>query len=422
MYDPIHDPFQTLQSAPVAEASPTPVPAGPRPRHGWGRRLRRAGMVVAALGVTALGVGGWLTVVRATTPTPQAEKAEIDPSARDRKPAQAQPDPSSRTDLSSEEQQTIELFRKASPAVVYITTTQSGRNPMSLDVFTIPSGTGSGFVWDDDGHIVTNYHVVHGSTGFRVTLADRSTWDAKLVGAAPHKDIAVLQIQAPADKLEALPVGASDNLLVGQHVLAIGNPFGLDHTLSTGVISGLGREIRSPEGRPISGVVQTDAAINPGNSGGPLLDSRGRLIGMNTAIFSPSGASAGIGFAVPVDTIRNIVPQLIDHGSVVRPAIGIEIADESVARRAGAHGVLVMGVMPGSGAEKAGMRPTERDGRTGEITLGDVIVGLDGKTVSEPKDLYEALESKNVGDDVTVTVEREGKRVDLSITLQKLES
>jgi S1-C subfamily serine protease len=417
MNDPLVDPFYARTQ--ISQAIPTPRHESPGKTGG---RLRRWGVVAVAVVVTAGAAAGAVSLVRATTPAPRAEKAEIDPSARDRKPAQSLPDPSTRTDLSTEEQQTIELFRKAAPAVVYITTTRSGRGSMSLDVFTIPSGTGSGFVWDDDGHIVTNYHVVHGSNGARVTLADRSTWDAKLVGAAPHKDIAVLKIEAPADVLEPLVPGTSQNLLVGQHVLAIGNPFGLDHTLSTGVISGLGREIRSPEGRPITGVVQTDAAINPGNSGGPLLDSRGRLIGMNTAIFSPSGASAGIGFAVPVDTIRDIVPQLIEHGEAVRPAIGIEIADASVARRSGVKGVLVMGVMAGSGAEKAGMRPTERDPRTGDVVLGDVIVALDGKSVEKTTDLFEALDPHKVGDEVTVTVKRGDGRVDLRVTLGKLDS
>ncbi len=305
-----------------------------------------------------------------------------------------------RSDLSDGEKQTISVFQSAAPSVVFIT--RLNQHPLSLRADAIPSGSGSGFIWDDKGHVVTNYHVIRGASGAKVTLSDRSTWDASLVGTAVDKDIAVLRIQAPAAKLEALPRGTSSNLLVGQHVLAIGNPFGLDHTLSTGVISGLGRTIKSVAGHPINGVIQTDAAINPGNSGGPLLDSRGRLIGMNTAIFSPTGASAGIGFAVPVDTVTRIVPRLIDKGKADRPGLGVEIAD---ARVAGLRGVLVLSVRAGSGAAKAGLQPTTRD-RRGQIVLGDVIKAVDGKAVGSTDDLIDALADKQVGESVTLTIER----------------
>ena len=316
-----------------------------------------------------------------------------------------------------EETRTIETFRRASPAVVYITKLAVRTDRFRRDVFAIPQGSGSGFVWDDRGHVVTNYHVIAGGQAARVTLADRSVYAATLVGEAPDKDLAVLRIEAPKEKLTPLPVGTSHDLAVGQYALAIGNPFGLDHTLSTGVISGLGREIKSLSDRPIQGVIQTDAAINPGNSGGPLLDSSGRLIGINTAIYSPSGASAGIGFAVPVDTVNRIVTQLIEFGRVVRPGFGIQIAEESLARRVGVDGVLVLAVLQGSPAEQAKLRPTRRDRRTGDIVLGDIIVGIDGKAVHNPDDLYRALDAKRVGQTVTVTILRGKARAEVEISL-----
>ena len=223
-----------------------------------------------------------------------------------------------RGDLAADEEATIALFRRASPAVAYITSVALRRDLFTLNVFEIPQGSGSGFVWDASGHVVTNYHVVASAGATRVTLADRSSWDAELVGAAPEKDLAVLRIDAPHDRLQPLAIGSSADLLVGQKVFAIGNPFGLDRTLTTGVISALGREIVSPARLTIRDVIQTDAAINPGNSGGPLLDSAGRLIGVNTAIYSPSGAFAGIGFAIPADTVGWVVPELIAHGRIER--------------------------------------------------------------------------------------------------------
>src|SRR5688572_20773324 len=222
-----------------------------------------------------------------------------------------------RGDLSSDEQSTIELFKRTSPSVVHVTSVDVRRGRLSLNMFEIPQGTGSGFIWDSEGHVVTNFHVIQNGSRAEVTLNDNTVWRASIVGTAPDKDVAVLKIDAPRDKLTKIMVGVSNNLQVGQKVFAIGNPFGLDQTLTTGVISGLGREIQSVTKRPIQGVIQTDAAINPGNSGGPLLDSAGRLIGVNTAIYSPSGAYAGIGFAVPVDIVNRIVPQLVSHGKVV---------------------------------------------------------------------------------------------------------
>ena len=231
-----------------------------------------------------------------------------------------------RGDLAADEQTNIEVFRTASPSVVHITTLQNQSNFFSLDVTQIPRGTGSGFIWDERGHVVTNFHVIQGGDAARVTLSDQSNYKAALVGAYPDRDLAVLRIDAPTEKLRALAVGESKNLIVGQKVYAIGNPFGLDQTLTTGIVSALNREIESVTRRAIPGVIQTDAAINPGNSGGPLLDSAGRLIGVNTAIFSPSGASAGIGFAIPVDEVNRVIPRLIRDGRVVRPTLGVGVA------------------------------------------------------------------------------------------------
>jgi S1-C subfamily serine protease len=321
-----------------------------------------------------------------------------------------------RSDLAEDERSTIELFRHASPAVVFITTTQLSRDWFSLDVQEIPRGTGSGFVWDRQGHVVTNYHVIQGANRAQVTLADQSAWDAELVGAAPEKDLAVLRIEAPAEKLPPIPVGRSADLAVGQKVFAIGNPFGFDQTLTTGIISALGREIQSLARIPIRDVIQTDAAINPGNSGGPLLDSAGRLIGVNTAIYSPSGSYAGIGFAIPVDTVNWVVPELIANGRLVRPTLGVETAAERVVANLGLEGALVMRVVPGSGAEEAGIRPTTRD-RFGRILFGDLIVAVDGESVTSGHELPLLLERRRAGDRVTVTVERDGGRRDLEVTL-----
>jgi S1-C subfamily serine protease len=336
------------------------------------------------------------------------------------KPEPLKPESASRgMDETSEhvaENAVIRLFSTSSPAVVHIMTSALARERYSHNVFEVPQGSGTGFVWDDQGHIVTNFHVIEQASTAQVSLADHSTWPAELVGVAPEKDIAVLQIKAPPEKLRVLPLGASDRLRVGQTVLAIGNPFGLDQTLTTGIVSALGREIESRTDRTISNVIQTDAAINPGNSGGPLIDSDGRLIGMTTAIISPSGAYAGIGFAIPIDTIKWVVPELIKHGKIVRPGIAIAIAAESLAEQTGVDGVLVMAVKPGSEAEKAGLRSTRRDS-IGRIVLGDVIVALGGHEVHNPNDLFDAFEKFKPGDQVDCTVLRNGDRVALQVRL-----
>ena len=238
-----------------------------------------------------------------------------------------------RSDLRAEEKSNITLFKQASPSVLNITAIGMQSDLFTLNHYQIPQGTGSGFIWDNSGNVITNFHVIQNADAAQVTLADQSNWKARVVGVAPDKDLAVLRIDAPANRLQAIPIGTSKDLQVGQSVFAIGNPFGLDQTLTTGVISALNREIESVTRRPIQGVIQSDAAINPGNSGGPLLDSAGRLIGVNTAIYSPSGASAGIGFAIPVDTVNRIVTELIRCGKVIRPGLGMQIADEQIAQR-----------------------------------------------------------------------------------------
>jgi S1-C subfamily serine protease len=321
-----------------------------------------------------------------------------------------------RGDLAEDEKSTIALFKQASPSVVHITTLVERRSRYSLDVQRLPRGTGSGFIWDKAGHVVTNYHVIQGADAAQVTLGDQSTWKAALVGAYPDRDLAVLRIDAPPGVLVPITIGSSHDLQVGQKVFAIGNPFGLDQSLTTGVISALGREIESVTRRPIRDVIQTDAAINPGNSGGPLLDSAGRLIGVNTAIYSPSGTSAGIGFAIPVDEVFRIVPQLIQHGKVVRADIAAQLAPDQILRKAGRKGALVLHVQPDGPAAKAGLLPTRQDD-DGRIRLGDIITALDGKEVTSAGQLQDELEKRAVGTVVELTVLRDGKEITLQVTL-----
>lgn len=323
-----------------------------------------------------------------------------------------------RGDLASDEKNTIEIFRNAAPSVVYITSITVRRDLFSLNVYEIPQGTGSGFIWDKQGRIVTNYHVISDASRLVVTLADHSSWKAVLVGVAPDRDIAVLQISAPPDKLRPLAIGESKNLLVGQKVFAIGNPFGLDQTLTTGVVSALGREITAATGRTIHGVIQTDAAINPGNSGGPLLDSAGRLIGVNTAIYSPSGASSGIGFAVPVGEVNRVVPQIISKGRLIKPGLGITLANRKLTAELGIKGVLVLKVLPGSTAEKAGLRATTqvRDG----LVLGDIILAVNGKEVADDDSLRDELERHEIGEPVILTLLRDDASVDVKIPVEAM--
>ena len=320
-----------------------------------------------------------------------------------------------RGSLADDEQTTIEIFRNTSPSVVYITSIALRRGVFSLNAVEIPQGTGSGFVWDTNGRIVTNYHVISDANRIQVTMANQTTHKAVLVGADPDKDLAVLQVSSPPNSLQPIAVGESTDLLVGQKVFAIGNPFGLDYTITSGIISALGREIQAITGRTIRGVIQTDAAINPGNSGGPLLDSAGRLIGVNTAIYSPSGAYAGIGFAVPVDEVNRVVPQLIRHGRLIKPGIGASLADERIARRLGVKGIIILDVEKNGPAEKAGLRPTRQYG--GEILLGDIITGIGGDQVRSYDDVRDALEKHQVGDEVTISFMRDGQQIETIIRL-----
>ncbi len=320
--------------------------------------------------------------------------------------------------LSDLEQSTIDLFKAASPSVVHVTNMTVSRNPFSLNVQRIERGLGSGFVWDRDGHIITNYHVVEGANAAQVIFQDGTSSQTSEMWTYPDKDIAVLHISAPKSKLVPITVGSSHDLQVGQSTFAIGNPYGLDHTLTTGIVSALGREITSPNDQPIRGVIQTNAAINPGNSGGPLLDSSGRLIGMNTAILSKSGTFGGIGFAIPVDEINRVVPQLINHGKVVRPRLGVQIAEDQQARQVGVkEGALIVRVFPNSPAEAAGLRGVEEDDQ-GRIVLGDVITAIDDKPVKTGKDLFSILEQYKPGDTVTVTYLRDGQKHQAKATLE----
>ncbi len=322
--------------------------------------------------------------------------------------------------LTPEEKRDIEVFRRAQASVVFITSIALRRELFSFDVQQIPSGTGSGFVWDRDGHVVTNFHVIQEGDAFAVTLSDQSEWEGKVVGAAPDKDLAVLRIKAPRERLAPLASGSSRTLLVGQRVLAVGNPFGLDHSLTVGVVSALGRELRSPSGRRIRDVIQTDAAINPGNSGGPLLDSSGRVVGVNAAIFSPSGASAGIGFAVPIDTVTRLVPQLIAKGRLVQAGIGVSLVPERYTIQLGIEGVAIAEVNPGGPAARTGLQGA-RVTRARRLVLGDRIVAVNGKPVRSEDDLRDAFEAAGVGTVVTLTVVRDRSKRDVRVPLAQVD-
>lgn len=316
-----------------------------------------------------------------------------------------------------DEDNTIQVFKHASPSVVTVTNHTLVRDRRSYSMQSVPQGAGTGFVWDQQGTIVTNYHVLEGARKITITLSDQSHWPAEVIGLAPDKDLAVLKIKAPVEALKSLPLGDSNHLNVGRKVLAIGNPFGLDATLTVGVVSALGREIESPNKRVIRSVIQTDAAINPGNSGGPLLNSSGQLIGVNTMIYSPSGASAGIGFAIPVNTVKKIVPQLIAHGRLVRPILGIDVAPQQWADRYNIEGVLVKSSISGLPAAEAGIRGLRRNSWGGISGLGDIIVGIDGRNVSNYDDLLSALEQHRPGDRIKVEILRNNKPHTYSLTL-----
>ncbi len=325
-----------------------------------------------------------------------------------------------RAPIASDEQATIDLFEKSKASVVYISTRKQVMDMWTRNVFTVPEGTGSGFVWDNQDHVVTNLHVIANASEAWVRLSDGRDYNAKLIGVSQDHDLAVLHIDVTDHHPAPLPIGSSHDLKVGQRVFAIGNPFGLDWTLTTGIVSALDRSLSEENGVTIEHLVQTDAAINPGNSGGPLLDSAGRLIGITTMIYSPSGAFAGVGFAVPVDTINRIVPKLIATGHYVRPTLGINMDEDlntAITQHLGVQGVAVLRVLPNSGAAQAGLIAAQRD-RNGDIVVGDVIVDLDGKPVSTPSGMLSLLDDREIGDRVKLTLLRNGKKITVNVQLQ----
>ncbi|MDO9311329.1 MAG: trypsin-like peptidase domain-containing protein [Nitrosomonas sp.] len=325
-----------------------------------------------------------------------------------------------RGNLAEDEKSTIELFENSRDSVVFITTRQRVMDAWTRNIFSVPSGTGSGFIWDDNGHIITNLHVIKGASEAIVRLADGRDYKASLVGASPAHDIAVLRIGIGFQRPAPVPIGTSHDLKVGQKVFAIGNPFGLDWTLTTGIVSALDRSLPGGDGRTIDNLIQTDAAINPGNSGGPLLDSAGRLIGINTAIYSPSGASAGIGFSVPVDTVNRVVPQIISRGKYIRPAMGITV-DSKLNIRLTQHlkvtGVVILSISPGSAADTAGLQGATITPE-GNIIANDIIVALENKPIDSVDKLLARIDSYKVGDTIKITVLRKGEKIDVPVTLQ----
>ncbi|MBF0362925.1 MAG: trypsin-like peptidase domain-containing protein [Oligoflexia bacterium] len=326
------------------------------------------------------------------------------------------------SDLLEYEKNTINVYKKNAAAVVNITNVQLALNRYDLSTVEIPQGAGSGFIWNTDGYIVTNFHVVQGGNHFLISFhQDKKQYKAKVVGYSPRKDIAVLKLDDKPSNLSPITLGISKNLQVGQKVMAIGNPFGLDHTLSTGIVSAIGREIPGFGGVKIEGMIQTDASINPGNSGGPLIDSRGNLIGMNTMIFSKSGTSAGVGFALPVDTINLMVPQLIKHGREIRPGLGISPLEDRIRVSLGIpNGVVIRSVASKkSAAAAAGLKGISRD-NFGNYHLGDIILAIDGVNTDTLDDIYSILDNHKVGDVVELTILRGETTKKVKLTLMKL--
>ncbi|MDD8014942.1 MAG: trypsin-like peptidase domain-containing protein [Acidobacteriota bacterium] len=322
--------------------------------------------------------------------------------------------------LSEDERNTVDIIKRTKNSVVFITNIQLVRDFFFSSEQEVPRGSGSGFVWDEQGRIVTNYHVIEDGDIFNVTLPNQKERKARLVGKEPNKDIAVLQIEGERAGLFPVRAGSSKDLQVGQKVIAIGNPFGLDHTVTTGIVSAVGRSILGAGGVTIRDMIQTDASINPGNSGGPLLNSAGELIGMNTMIISPSGASSGIGFAVPVDIIKKIVPEIIRFGKVIRPGIGATLLGDQYARRLDVKGAILLEVPRDSAAYETGLRGFGRD-RAGRLYIRDIITALDGIRIASYDDFYNALDNYKIGDTVTLTVQREGRTRKVRIQLVRID-
>ncbi len=324
-----------------------------------------------------------------------------------------------RGSLSASEKTNIEIFQQSSPSVVYITTLEDTLNLWTRDITRIPRGTGSGFIWDRQGHIITNYHALQGASAVKIRLSDQRTFNATLIGASPEHDLAVLRIPMIPNMPNPLSIGTSHDLQVGQMTYAIGNPFGLDHTLTTGVVSALNRTLVNNNGSTIEGLIQTDAAINPGNSGGPLLDSAGRLIGINTALYSPSGTYSGIGFAVPVDTVNRIVPRIIKEGHYQRPKLGITINEDlnkKITKELDISGVAVIEVQPNSAAKRSGLRGVTI--QNNPLISGDIIVGIDQHQIETTQMLLSTLENYDIGDTVQVKIFRKGQVREVSLTLE----
>lgn len=322
--------------------------------------------------------------------------------------------------LTDEENATISIFEHAKKSVVFISTKHRVRDYWTRNIFSVPSGTGSGLIWDSQGHVITNFHVIKGSSEATIRLEDGRDYKASLVGVSPSHDLAVLKIIVTTQSPPPIPIGESENLKVGQKVYAIGNPFGLDWTLTTGIVSALDRSLSTESGQNIEHLIQTDAAINPGNSGGPLLDSYGRLIGVNTAIYSPSGASAGIGFAVPVDTINRVVPQLIQHKKYTPPSIGIQLdpdLNKRITETMGIEGAAILRVFPGSSAAKAGLEAA-RLRSDGVIVPGDIITKVQGIPVESISKYYGLMDNFKVGEEITLTIHRHGENLDVVVSVQ----
>ncbi len=323
--------------------------------------------------------------------------------------------------LQPDEEATIKVFEQTSASVVFIKNASLQWDWFSTYLYEIPQGAGSGFIWDNQGHIVTNFHVIYQADKIEVILSDQQSYEAKVVGAAPEYDLAVLKIKASDKLLKSIPIGDSKNLKVGQKAISIGNPFGLDYSLTTGVISALGRSMRSISERKIHDVIQTDAAINPGNSGGPLLDSSGNLIGVSTMIYSPSGASAGVGFAIPVNTVNRVVPHLIQYGKVKKVGLGIILVPDNIRERLRIQGALILDIQKRGAADQAGLMMTRRD-FYGNVVYGDIIISIDDQLVKDNDDLVGILDNKNIGDKVNIKFLRGKKEYGTTAVLQELEN
>ncbi len=322
--------------------------------------------------------------------------------------------------LQEDEKRTIEVFENISPSVVFIKNAALQWDWFSANLYEIPQGAGSGFVWDEEGHVITNFHVVYEANKIEVMLSDQQAYPAKVVGISPDHDLAVLKIKAPKEALKPIPVGTSKNLKVGQKALSIGNPFGLDYSLTTGVVSALGRSIRAISGRKIHDVIQTDAAINPGNSGGPLLNSSGHLIGISTAIYSPSGAYAGVGFAIPVHIVKRVIPQLIKYGHVKKAGLGITLVPDNIRERIGVEGAMIMDIVRNGSADKAGLKHTRRN-YVGQIIYGDTIISVDDQPITNNEDLVVQFEEKEESETINLRFLRDRKEYGTKAVLQELQ-